>query len=69
MDAMTTEMERDRMPLDEFDSWRETMYLLSNPANAEHIRQSISELQTGKAKEKVTGLPHKGCRESFSRRS
>ncbi len=30
------------MPLDEFDSWKETMYLLSNPANAAHLRRSKS---------------------------
>ena len=29
------------MPLDEFNSWRETMYLVSNPANAMHLRRSI----------------------------
>ncbi|NER34631.1 MAG: type II toxin-antitoxin system prevent-host-death family antitoxin [Oscillatoria sp. SIO1A7] len=25
------------MPLDEFNSWQETLYLLSNPANAKHL--------------------------------
>ena len=29
--------------LDEFNSWKETIYLLSNPANAVHLRQSIAE--------------------------
>ena len=29
--------------LDEFNSWKETAYLLSNPANAAHLRQSIAE--------------------------
>ncbi len=29
------------MSLDEFNSWQETFYLLSNPVNAEHLRQSI----------------------------
>lgn len=33
---------------DEFNSWQETRYLLSNPANAEHLRQSISQAQSGK---------------------
>jgi hypothetical protein len=32
----------------EFNSWQETLYLLSNPANAEHLRQSIAEAQIGK---------------------
>ena len=27
----------------EFNSWQETIYLLSNPANAEHLRKSLSE--------------------------
>jgi antitoxin YefM len=40
------------MPLDEFNSWKETMYLLSNPANATHLRRSISEAESGKAKKR-----------------
>ncbi len=40
------------MPLDEFDSWKETLYLLSNPANALHLRQSIAEAQSGKVAER-----------------
>jgi antitoxin YefM len=31
------------MSLDEFNSWQETLYLLSNPANAEHLRESIAQ--------------------------
>ena len=31
------------LSLDEFNSWRETLYLLSNPANAAHLRKSIAE--------------------------
>jgi len=31
------------MSLDEFNSWQETLYLLSSPANAEHLRKSIAE--------------------------
>ena len=34
--------------LSEFESWRENLYLLSNPANAEHLRQSIKEHRNGK---------------------
>ena len=40
------------LSLDEFDSWQETLYLLSNPANAEHLRQSIQEARTGKTVER-----------------
>lgn len=31
------------LPLDEFNSWKETLYLLFNPANAAHLRKSIAE--------------------------
>lgn len=40
------------LPLDEFNAWKETLYLLSNPFNAEHLRQSIVEAQTGKTTER-----------------
>ncbi|NEO78984.1 type II toxin-antitoxin system Phd/YefM family antitoxin [Moorena sp. SIO4G3] len=36
------------MSLDEFNSWRETLYLLSNPANAEHLLESIEQAKSGK---------------------
>jgi len=36
------------LPLAEFNAWQETAYLLSNPANAAHLRQSIAEAQLGK---------------------
>jgi antitoxin YefM len=39
------------MSLDEFNSWQETLYLLSDPANAEHLRRSIEEARTGKVAE------------------
>jgi antitoxin YefM len=35
------------MPLDEYNSWKETLYLLSNPANAEHLLRSIAESKVG----------------------
>lgn len=35
------------MSLDEFNSWQETLYLLSNPANAEHLMASIKQAQSG----------------------
>jgi antitoxin YefM len=40
------------LSLDEFNSWQETLYLLSNPANAEHLRKSIQEDRTGKKTER-----------------
>jgi antitoxin YefM len=40
------------MPLDDFNSWHETQYLLSNPANASHLRRSIAEADAGKAKKR-----------------
>jgi antitoxin YefM len=35
------------VPLDDFKAWQETAYLLRSPANAEHLRQSIAEAETG----------------------
>jgi antitoxin YefM len=40
------------MPLDEFNSWKETMYLLANPSNAAHLRRSISEAECGQAQQR-----------------
>lgn len=40
------------LPLEEFNAWKETLYLLSNPFNAEHLRQSITEAKTGKTVER-----------------
>ena len=37
------------MPLDEFNSWRETLYLLSSPANAKHLRRSLAEAEAGES--------------------
>jgi len=31
----------------EFNSWQETIYLLSNPANAGHLRKSLAEAESG----------------------
>lgn len=36
------------MSLEDYNSMQETMYLLSNPANAEHLQKSIAELKAGK---------------------
>ena len=40
------------MSLDEFNSWQETLYLLSNPANAEHYCYSIAQAKMGKTQER-----------------
>lgn len=40
------------LPLEEFNAWKETLYLLSNPFNAEHLRQSILEAEAGKTVER-----------------
>ena len=36
----------------EFNSWQETVYLLSNPANAEHLRKSLAEAESGLVSER-----------------
>ena len=36
------------MPLDEFNTWQETLYILSNPINAEYVFQSINQAKSGK---------------------
>lgn len=36
----------------EFNSWQETIYLLSNPANAEHLRKSLAEADADSVSEK-----------------
>ena len=38
------------MPLDDFNSWKETLYLLASPTNAAHLRRSIAEAESGQAK-------------------
>lgn len=35
------------LPLDEYNSWKETLYLLSNPANVDHLRRSIADAAAG----------------------
>ncbi|WP_075288671.1 type II toxin-antitoxin system Phd/YefM family antitoxin [Pararhizobium arenae] len=39
------------MSLSDFESWKETMYLLANPANAKMLRESIAELDAGRGVE------------------
>ena len=41
------------MPLAELEGLRETLHLLSSPANAEHLRQAITELNEGKGVERT----------------
>jgi antitoxin YefM len=36
------------LPLSDWQSMQETLYLLGNPANAEHLRQSIADADAGK---------------------
>jgi antitoxin YefM len=36
------------MSLEDYESFNETQYLLSNPANAAHLRKSLQELEEGK---------------------
>lgn len=40
------------LSLDEFNSWKETLYLLANPANAAHLRQSIAEAEAGNVQQR-----------------
>lgn len=40
------------MLLKENNSWQETIYLLSNPANAKHLRKSIEKIQKGNITER-----------------
>jgi len=41
------------MSLDEFNAWQETLYLLSNPANAGHLLRSIQEAADGNCSERA----------------
>ncbi len=43
------------LPLDEYNSWKETLYLLSNPANADHLRRSIAEARIERLPERMRG--------------
>lgn len=40
------------MSLEDFASWQETSYLLSSPANAKRLLDSIAELEAGKGVER-----------------
>lgn len=40
------------LPLEDFDSWKETICLLSNPASVNHLRESLEEVRAGRVEEK-----------------
>ena len=40
------------MSLEDFNSWQETAYLLSSPANAERLRRSIADLDASRGTER-----------------
>ena len=50
------------MSLDNWNSWRETLYLMSSPANAERLLKSLADLDAGRGKErqilKASGRPN-----------
>ena len=40
------------VPLDEYNGWQETRYLLASPANAARLRKSIEEAGAGNLQER-----------------
>ena len=40
------------LSLDEFNSWKETLYLLSSTANAAHLKKSLDQARAGSIEEK-----------------
>ncbi|ATU95930.1 prevent-host-death family protein (plasmid) [Phyllobacterium zundukense] len=40
------------IPLSEWEGMKETLYLLSTPANARHLRESIADANAGKLTER-----------------
>ena len=43
---------KNKAKVDEHNSWKETLYLLSNPANAEHLLRSIAEAEAGNVQDR-----------------
>ena len=41
------------MPLADFESWKETIYLTASPANRDHLTRSIQSLDAGKTVQKT----------------
>jgi antitoxin YefM len=41
----------------DFESWKETIYLARNPVNAERLRRGIAELEAGKLEEHELTYP------------
>jgi len=41
------------MPLDDFESWQETDYLLRSPANARRLLESIAQDRAGQTQERT----------------
>ena len=41
------------LSLRDYESLKETAYLLGSAANAKHLRKSLASLKTGKAKKKI----------------
>jgi antitoxin YefM len=41
------------LPLAELESLRETLHLLSTPANAEHLLGAVAELEAGRGRERT----------------
>jgi len=39
------------VPLGEFESWKETLYLLKSPKNAARLRESLKQYKAGKLRE------------------
>ena len=39
------------LPISEYNSWRETIYLLSTKANRENLEESIAQAEAGEVKE------------------
>ena len=50
------------VPLDEFESWQETLYLMRSPANVKRLRRGMAEARAGKLKEHALTMPHMGSR-------
>jgi antitoxin YefM len=40
------------LPLDEYNAWQESRYLLASPANAEHLHRSIAQARVGDIEER-----------------